>query len=61
MVCVQECFDTTYYLKNNPDLVQIPTEEDLWRQFVFHGQFEPRRFRFTCPLDYKSFAGALTV
>ena len=50
-----KCFDFDYYVKLNPDLgVLGGGKEDLWRHFVYTGQFEARAHRFTCEsIDYE--------
>ena len=38
---MQDCFDTKFYLKQNPDLVFFNGSMALWKHFIFFGQFEP--------------------
>lgn len=41
------CFDFDFYTENNPDLAVLGTgKEDIWRHFVYNGQFEARRHRW---------------
>ena len=55
---LQDCFDFSFYLRRNKDLVEpakglmekakllnSSDEATIWEHFVYHGQFEPRRFR----------------
>ncbi|MEW5303409.1 MAG: hypothetical protein WDW36_006105 [Sanguina aurantia] len=51
----QECFDAAYYLLKNADLAMFDTDLDLWKHFVYFGQFEPRQHRYSCAMDYKRF------
>lgn len=40
------CFDFEFYEKENPDLKVLGSgKEDLWRHFVYNGQFEARVHR----------------
>lgn len=42
-----KCFDFEYYVKENPDLKVLGSkQEDLWRHFVYTGQFEAREHRW---------------
>lgn len=43
----KRCFDVAYYRNNNPDL-QGYDDDFLWAQWLSHGQFEARRWSFTC-------------
>lgn len=57
-----QCFDFDFYLDQNDDVRKSvqqdgSTLQDVWEFFVYYGQFEPREFRFTCPMDYQQFAG----
>lgn len=42
------CFDFDYYLSANPELLGVVGEskEEVWRHFVYYGQFEARPFRY---------------
>lgn len=43
------CFDAPFYLAANPHLASsYPSNEALWRHFIFYGQFEYRAFRWAC-------------
>jgi hypothetical protein len=48
-----QCFDLDYYVHSNPDLGSLAQggQEQLWQHFVNFGQFEDRRFRFSCAAD----------
>lgn len=51
------CFDFEFYVDSNPDLgaARVQSRGALWKHYVYFGQFEARRYRFTCPFDYERF------
>jgi hypothetical protein len=45
-----DCFDFEYYTSNNPELGSWQNNEmALWEHFLMLGQFQGKRYRFTCP------------
>ncbi|KXZ52810.1 hypothetical protein GPECTOR_8g196 [Gonium pectorale] len=49
-----KCFDSEYYLSQNPDLA-LASSSAAWKHYTFFGQFERRSHRFTCPMDYSKY------
>lgn len=47
-----DCFDFEYYFENNPGLETMQQDEmALWEHFLLIGQFQGKKYRFTCPLQ----------
>lgn len=56
-----QCFDVEYFLANNRDVFKhiARTKNNLqavWKFFVYLGQFEDRKFKYTCGMNYSSVA-----
>ncbi len=50
-----QCFDYAYYVVKNPDLKLSRVDNTrIWQQFVYSGQFEQRKARFSCDADYSA-------
>lgn len=61
MVRGMQCFDIEYFLANNKDIFQRMARtknnmQTVWKFFVYLGQFEDRKFRYTCEANYTSVA-----
>ncbi len=49
-----KCFDVDYYTSRNADLVVLAgSREAAWQHYVYNGQFEARKVRFTCEADFR--------
>lgn len=47
-----ECFDFEYYVQQNPDLKRMKGDDmALWEHFLLLGQFQAKKYRFTCPMN----------
>jgi hypothetical protein len=45
------CFDAQQYKGSHPDLQALAGDKELWRHWVYFGQFEGRAARFSCEFD----------
>ncbi|KAG2482480.1 hypothetical protein HYH03_018587 [Edaphochlamys debaryana] len=50
----QKCFDAEHFKQANPDIVPL-TDDDLWKFFLFIGQFQPRAYHLKCGMDWAKF------
>eukprot|EP00198_Chlamydomonas_reinhardtii_P005918 XP_001695254.1 predicted protein [Chlamydomonas reinhardtii] len=54
----EQCFDADHFKQVNPDMAILPNR-DLWKFWVFVGQFQPRGFRLRCGMDWSRGAAPL--
>jgi hypothetical protein len=45
------CFDAQHYKSGHPDLQAVADDSELWRHYMYFGQFEGRAARFSCDFD----------
>jgi hypothetical protein len=49
-----KCFDSGHYTSMNADLAVLKgSDEAAWKHYVYNGQFEARKVRFSCEPDYR--------
>jgi hypothetical protein len=46
------CFDYQHYRDGSADLKDVTSDAELWKHYVYFGQFEGRKARFSCDFDY---------